>query len=85
MMRAPLLALACCLAACCSVCEPTSTRCNGSAPEVCSATGQWQQVMSCDDLQRPDSGGVWVCCVVPRRDGGRLHTCLPILECAGGE
>ena len=53
-------------------CEPTVTRCDGHAAQVCDADRDWVDVLDCADLSRT-SGGSWTCAAV--EDG--THTCLP--------
>lgn len=49
-------------------CEPTTTRCDENVAQVCDASGRWQEVMVCDEVEPGD----WEC----RVDGGE-HTCMP--------
>ena len=77
-----VLALAATLKACVPVCTSMQTRCNGPYVEICDSGGQWQRVMTCDDVSGGDEP--WVCCAT-EIDGGMEHTCLPESECGGDE
>ena len=79
-----VLALAATLKACVPVCANMQTRCNGSYAEICDKQGQWQRVMTCDDVTGGDEP--WVCCESQIGDDGfDGHTCVPESECGGGD
>ena len=55
-------------------CAPNTTRCNGSTPQVCSATQRWTQIM------QPCVNSV--CCEVPGVLTGRIiHSCAQQSQC----
>ena len=85
-MKESLIAivLAVTLEACVPVCANMQTRCNGSYVELCDGQGQWQRVMTCDDVAGGDEP--WVCCMADvGEDGESGHTCVPESECGGDE
>jgi len=49
-------------------CEVASTRCEGNVAQVCNADKNWQDFLSCDEME-----GDWVCGQVPET---KDFTCL---------
>jgi len=42
-------------------CEPTSTRCVGSAVEVCNGNGEWSSWIDCDSVSLKGKKGAYKC------------------------
>lgn len=70
------------LCGCSTVCKVEETRCNKNVAEVCDANGQWQKIMSCDEVEGGDEP--WSCCE-SSTDAGPISACLPASMCIGGD
>lgn len=69
-------------------CVSGETRCDGAEVHICDTGGRWQTFLDCAQVSAQSEADFMCCPLMEIGDAGSevpAHTCLPVLECRGGD